>query len=142
MQHAGFPDGSDGEESACSAGDPGSIPSLGRSLEKEMAPHSSVLAWRSPWIAPGQNTKVGSYSLLQGIFSTQGSNSGLLHRKWILYQLNHHRIHEEDRNTVSQHRLRNTDQSQHHTGLAVQSHSCFPLLPSLNAVSAPLRSSP
>ena len=51
MQRASFPDGSDGEESACSAGDPGSIPSLGRSLEKEMAPHSSVLAWRSPRIA-------------------------------------------------------------------------------------------
>ena len=28
----------------------------------------------SPWNAPGQNTGVGSLSLLQGIFSTQGSN--------------------------------------------------------------------
>ena len=27
----GFPGGSDGKESACSAGDPGSIPGLGRS---------------------------------------------------------------------------------------------------------------
>ena len=27
----GFPDGSDGKESACSAGDPGLIPGLGRS---------------------------------------------------------------------------------------------------------------
>ena len=25
------------------------IPGLGRSLEKEMAPHSSTLAWRIPW---------------------------------------------------------------------------------------------
>ena len=28
----GFPGGSDGKESACNAGDPGSIPGLGRSL--------------------------------------------------------------------------------------------------------------
>ena len=29
--YRGFPGGSDGEESACNAGDPGSIPGLGRS---------------------------------------------------------------------------------------------------------------
>ena len=34
-----------------------------------------------------QNTGVGSLSLLQGIFSTQGLNPGLLHYRWILYQL-------------------------------------------------------
>ena len=33
----------------------------------------------SPWSSPGQNTRVGSHSLLQGIFPTQGSNPGLLH---------------------------------------------------------------
>ena len=38
---------------------------------------------------PGQNTGVGSLSLLQGIFPTQGSNPGLLHCMWILYQLSH-----------------------------------------------------
>ena len=38
---------------------------------------------------PGQNTGVGSLSLLQGIFSTQGSNPGLPHRRQILYQLSH-----------------------------------------------------
>ena len=32
---------------------------------------------------------VGSLSLLQGIFPTQGSNPGLLHCRWILYQLSH-----------------------------------------------------
>ena len=95
--YMGFPGGSDGKESACNAGDPGSVLGLGRSpgegngnplqysclenpmdrgawwaavhgvaknrtrlsdftftfhfhaLEKEMATHSSVLAWRSPW---------------------------------------------------------------------------------------------
>ena len=36
-----------------------------------------------------KNTGVGSLSLLPGIFPTQGSNPGLPHCKWILYQLNH-----------------------------------------------------
>ena len=43
----------------------------------------------SPWNSPGQNTGVGSLSLLQGIFPTQGSNPGLPHRRWIFYQLSH-----------------------------------------------------
>ena len=34
---------------------------------------------------------VGSLSLLQGIFPTQGSNPGLLHCRHILYQLSHKR---------------------------------------------------
>ena len=34
--------------------------------------------------SPGKNTKVGGHVLLQGIFSTQGSNSGLLHYRQIL----------------------------------------------------------
>ena len=42
-----------------------------------------------PWNSPGQNTGVGSLSLLQGIFPTQGSNTGLQHCRWILYQLSH-----------------------------------------------------
>ena len=43
----------------------------------------------SPWNSPGQNTGVGSLSLLQGIFPTRGSNPGLPHCRWILYQLSH-----------------------------------------------------
>ena len=42
-----------------------------------------------PWHSPGQNTGVGSCSFLQGIFPTQGSNPGLPHCWWILYQLSH-----------------------------------------------------
>ena len=38
-----------------------------------------------------QNPGVGSHSLLQGIFLTQGSNSGLLLCRWILYHLSHER---------------------------------------------------
>ena len=44
-----FLGGSDGKESACNAGYPGSTPGSGRSLEKEMATHSSILAWETPW---------------------------------------------------------------------------------------------
>ena len=45
--------------------------------------------WYCPWNPPGQNAGVGSLSLLQGIFLTQGSNPGLPHCRWILYQLTH-----------------------------------------------------
>ena len=40
-----------------------------------------------PWNSPGQNTGV-----LQGIFSTQGSNPGILHCRWILYHLSYQDI--------------------------------------------------
>ena len=49
----GFPRGSDGKESACNAGDLGSILGLGRSLEKGKATPSGILAWRIPCIAHG-----------------------------------------------------------------------------------------
>ena len=44
----GFPGGSDSKASAHNAGDPGSILGWEDPLEKEMATHSSVLAWRIP----------------------------------------------------------------------------------------------
>ena len=43
----------------------------------------------SPWNSPGQNIGVGSLSLFQGIFPTQGSNPGLPHCRQTLYQLSH-----------------------------------------------------
>ena len=43
----------------------------------------------SPWNSPGQNTGVGSHSLRQQIFPTQGSNPGLPHCRQILYQLSY-----------------------------------------------------
>ena len=43
----------------------------------------------SPWNSLGQNTGVGSLSLLQGLFPTQGSNLSLPHCRQILYQLSH-----------------------------------------------------
>ena len=50
-------------------------------------PYYAILC--SPWDSPGQNIEVSSRSLLLGIFPTQGSNPGLLHCRWILYQLSH-----------------------------------------------------
>ena len=41
------------------------------------------------FVTPGRNTGVGSLSLFQGIFPAQGSNPGLPHCGWILYQLSH-----------------------------------------------------
>ena len=38
--------GSDGKASAYNVGDPGSIPELGRPLEKEMATHSNIFAYK------------------------------------------------------------------------------------------------
>ena len=49
MTLLGFSGGSDSKESVCSAGDLCSIPGSGDPLEKGMAAHSSVFAWRSPW---------------------------------------------------------------------------------------------
>ena len=42
-----------------------------------------------PWNFPDKNTGLGSHSLLQGIFPTQGSNSGLLQCRQIPYHLSH-----------------------------------------------------
>ena len=61
----GFTDGSDGKESACNVGDPGSIPKS--PLEKGMATHSSILAWRIPWTEePGGLQSVGSLGVGHG----------------------------------------------------------------------------
>ena len=45
-----------------------------------------------PWDCPGKNAGVGCHFLLQGIFSTQGSNPGLLHCRQILHHFSHQGI--------------------------------------------------
>ena len=45
----GMTNDSDGKESTCNAGGTGSILGLRRPLEKGMAIHASILAWRIPW---------------------------------------------------------------------------------------------
>ena len=47
--------------SAYNAGDLGSIPGLGRYLEKGLAAHSSTLTWKIPWTEePGRLQSMGS----------------------------------------------------------------------------------
>ena len=109
LRFLGCPCGSAGKEFTCNGRDLGLIPGLGRSpgegkgyplqysgLENSM--EDSVFSMGSqkvshglcgPWDSPGQNTAVGSLSLLQGIFTTQGSNLVLPHCRRILYQLSH-----------------------------------------------------
>ena len=45
----GLPPSSVPKESACNAGDPGSIPDWKDPLGKEMATHSNIRAWKIPW---------------------------------------------------------------------------------------------
>ena len=61
--------------------------SEGHSVVSESLPPHGL---HSPWNSPGQNTGVGSLSLLQQIFPTQGSNPGLPHCRQVLYCLSHH----------------------------------------------------
>ena len=49
MLKKGFPGSSEGKVSACNVGHLGSIPGLGDPLEKELATHSSTLAWKILW---------------------------------------------------------------------------------------------
>ena len=47
---------------------------------------AKVLGFHSQWNSVGQNAGVGSLSLLQGIFPTQGWSPGFPWCRWILYQ--------------------------------------------------------
>ena len=53
-------------QTSCNAVDMGSTPGLGRSPQKEMATHSSILAWRIPWAEePGRLQSMGLQSRTQ-----------------------------------------------------------------------------
>ena len=69
------------------------IQTTGQMKESESRSVLSDFLWPhglySPWNSPGQNTGVGSLSLLRGIFSTQVSNPGLPYCSQIFYQLSH-----------------------------------------------------
>ena len=54
-------------------------------VSDSLQPHGLYNLWNSP----GQNTGVGSLSLLQGIIPTQGSNPGLPHCRQVLFQLSY-----------------------------------------------------
>ena len=48
-----------------------------------------------PWDFPGKKTRLSCHFLLQGIFLTQGSNSGLLHCKQTLLSLSYQGIPQD-----------------------------------------------
>ena len=57
----GFPIGSVVKNLPTNEGNVGLSPRLGRSLEKEMATHSSILGWKIPWTEePGGLQSMGS----------------------------------------------------------------------------------
>ena len=61
-----------GKESACNAGDPGLIPGLEDILEKGMATHSSILAWRIPRAEePGELQSSGVQPSYSGVAKCQ-----------------------------------------------------------------------
>ena len=58
-----FSGDSDSKESACNAGDLGSVPGLGRSPGEGNGSHSSIIAWRIPWTEElGELQSMGSQS--------------------------------------------------------------------------------
>ena len=79
-QCGGVPSGSAGKGSTCSAGDKGdtsSIPGLGRSPGEGNGSHSSILAWRVPWMEePGGLPSMGLHVALEvPCFQTSGLQS-------------------------------------------------------------------
>ena len=66
QRHWGFPGGSDSKESACNAGNWVQFIGWEDPLEKEMAPHSIILAWRIPW-----TEKYGRLQSVHGVPKSQ-----------------------------------------------------------------------
>ena len=75
-------------KSGCHALPPADLPNPGI---KSRAPALQVDSLLSEPPGKPMNTGVSRSSLLQGIFSTQESNQGLLYCRWILYQLSYQR---------------------------------------------------
>ena len=69
----GFPGGSAGKESVCSAGDPGSFPGLGRSLGEG----NGILAWRIPWTEEPGGLQSMSCKELDGTEQLTLSHNGM-----------------------------------------------------------------
>ena len=101
MVPLGFPGGAVIKNPRANAGDTrdaglisgsGSFPGNSKPLQYsclEKIHRQKSPAGYSPWNSLGQNTGVGSLSLLQGIFLAQDLNRGLLNCRQILYLLNY-----------------------------------------------------
>ena len=74
----GFPGGSVRGNLPTNAGDPASIPGLERALEKEVAAHSSILAWEIPWTEePGGLQSLGSQRVGNDLSDSAPTKSSL-----------------------------------------------------------------
>ena len=83
----GFPGGL---ESACHVGDKSSIPRSGRSLEKGIVIHSSILAWKIPWTEnPGGLQSMG----LQELVRTERLTLSLCFHLEIVFRLSRAVVH-------------------------------------------------
>ena len=80
---------------------PSTYPSISES-ESGLVVSDSLLprGLDSPWNSPGQNTGVGTCSLLQGIFPTHRSNPGLAPCRHILYQVSHQGSPSQHQNRI------------------------------------------
>ena len=90
-------------------------------ISESLLPHELY----SPWTCPGQNTGMGSLSLLQEIFPTQGSNPGLPNCRRILHQLNHHGSLHNWALIKSQNVISWATSSRSGTGLLMTYSSCY-----------------
>ena len=83
----GFLGSSAGIESACNARDPGSIPGLGRSLEKGSATHSSILGF--PWCSDGKEStcNAGDLSSIPGLERSPGEGNGYTHSSILAWRI-------------------------------------------------------
>ena len=72
----GFPDRSVGKESACKAGDLGSIPGLEDPLEKGNATHSSILGLSCGSAGEESACDVGDLGLIPGLGRSPGEGKG------------------------------------------------------------------
>ena len=80
-----------GSPRACSGNRPSQVLlpcelEINKDVSNSLRPHGlEPTRFLCPWSSPGKNTGMGSHSFLQGIFLTQGLNSGLLHCGQNLY---------------------------------------------------------
>ena len=83
MLHWGFPGGSAVKNLPANAGDADLTPESGRPLKKEMETHSSILAWKIPWMeAPGRLQRMENITFTKMEFE-QSNPGGQLYRRYV-----------------------------------------------------------
>ena len=81
----GFPGGSDGRESACSAGDPGLIPGLESPWRRAWLPTPVFLPGESPWTEEPDGLQSTGSQRVRHDWTTKHSTEQTLLNTWFLY---------------------------------------------------------